>query len=41
MDPTNIQPVTRYFPSRTKVRIGSSDTISRPVKGSKLGYTAF
>lgn len=39
MDPTNIQPVTRYFSQQDKLRIGSSQYHITSVKGSKLGYT--
>ena len=39
MDPTNIQPVTRYFSQQDKIRIGSSRYHITSVKGSKLGYT--
>ena len=39
MDPTNIQPVTRYFSQQDKLRIGSSRYHITSVKGSKLGYT--
>ena len=39
MDPTNIQPVTRYFSQQDKMRIGSSRYHITSVKGSKLGYT--
>ena len=39
MDPTNIQPVTRYFSQQDKLRIGSSRYHVGSVKGSKLGYT--
>ncbi len=39
MDPTNIQPVTRYFSQQDKMRIGSSRYHIGSVKGSKLGYT--
>ena len=39
MDPTNIQPVTRYFSQQDKIRIGSSRYHVASVKGSKLGYT--
>ena len=39
MDPTNIQPVTRYFSQQDKLRIGSSRYHIGSVKGSKLGYT--
>ena len=39
MQPTNIQPVTRYFSQQDKIRIGSSRYHITSVKGSKLGYT--
>ena len=39
MNPTNIQPVTRYFSQQDKMRIGSSRYHITSVKGSKLGYT--
>ena len=39
MQPTNIQPVTRYFSQQDKLRIGSSRYHIESVKGSKLGYT--
>ena len=39
MDPTNIQPVTRYFSQQDKLRIGSSRYHIGSVEGSKLGYT--
>ena len=39
MDPTNIQPVTRYLSQQDKMRIGSSRYHITSVKGSKLGYT--
>ena len=39
MQPTNIQPVTRYFSQQDKIRIGSSRYHIASVKGSKLGYT--
>ena len=39
MDPTNVQPVTRYFSQQDKMRIGSSRYHIMSVKGSKLGYT--
>ena len=39
MDPTNIQPVTRYFSQQDKMRIGSSRYHIGSIKGSKLGYT--
>ena len=39
MDPTNIQPVTRYFSQQDKLRIGSSRYYISSILGSKLGYT--
>ena len=39
MQPTNIQPVTRYFSQQDKIRIGSSRYHIGSVLGSKLGYT--
>ena len=39
MDPTNVQPVTRYFSQQDKMRIGSSRYHIASVKGSKIGYT--
>ena len=39
MDPTNIQPVTRYFSQQDKMRIGSSRYYISSILGSKLGYT--
>ena len=39
MQPTNIQPVTRYFSQQDKILIGSSRYHIASVKGSKLGYT--
>ena len=39
MDPTNIQPVTRYFSQQDKMRIGSSRYHIASCLGSKLGYT--
>ena len=39
MQPTNIQPVTRYFSQQDKIRIGSNRYHIASVKGSKLGYT--
>ena len=39
MQPTNIQPVTRYFSQQDKIRIGSSRYHIDSVLGSKLGYT--
>ena len=39
MQPTNLQPVTRYFSQQDKMRIGSSRYHIASVIGSKLGYT--
>ncbi len=39
MDPTNIQPVTRYFSQQDKMRIGSSRYHIPAILGSKIGYT--
>ena len=39
MQPTNLQPVTRYFSQQDKMRIGSSRYRIASVIGSKLGYT--
>ena len=39
MQPTNVQPVTRYFSQQDKIRIGSSRYHIGSVLGSKLGYT--
>ena len=39
MQPTNVQPVTRYFSQQDKIRIGSSRYSIPSVCGSKLGYT--
>ena len=39
MQPTNVQPVTRYFSQQDKMRIGSSRYHIASVIGSKLGYT--
>ncbi len=39
MQPTNVQPVTRYFSQQDKMRIGSSRYHISTVKGSKIGYT--
>ena len=39
MDPTNIQPVTRYFSQQDKMRIGSSRYHIASILGSKIGYT--
>ena len=39
MEPTNLQPVTRYFSQQDSVRIGSSMFHHPAVIGSKIGYT--
>ena len=39
MQPTNLQPVTRYFSQQDKLRIGSSRYYVASILGSKLGYT--
>ena len=39
MEPTNVQPVTRYFSQQDKLRIGSSRYHVGSILGSKLGYT--
>ena len=39
MQPTNVQPVTRYFSQQDKMRIGSSRYHISSILGSKLGYT--
>ena len=39
MQPTNVQPVTRYFSQQDKMRIGSSRYYISSILGSKLGYT--
>ena len=39
MQPTNLQPVTRYFSQQDKMRIGSNRYHIASVIGSKLGYT--
>ena len=39
MQPTNLQPVTRYFSQQDKMRIGSSRYHIDGILGSKLGYT--
>ncbi len=39
MQPTNVQPVTRYFSQQDKMRIGSSRYHIASIKGSKIGYT--
>ena len=39
MQPTNVQPVTRYFSQQDKMRIGSSRYRIASILGSKIGYT--
>ncbi len=39
MEPTNIQPVTRYFHQQDKMRVGSSRYYIPAIQGSKIGYT--
>lgn len=39
MQPTNLQPVTRYFSQQDKMRIGSSRYHISSILGSKIGYT--
>ena len=39
MQPTNLQPVTRYFSQQDKMRIGSSRYHIASILGSKIGYT--
>ena len=39
MQPTNVQPVTRYFSQQDKMRIGSSRYHIDSILGSKIGYT--
>lgn len=39
MEPTDLQPVTRYFSQQDKMRIGSSRYNISTILGSKLGYT--
>lgn len=39
MDPTNVQPVTRYFSQQDYMRIGSSRYYIPSILGSKIGYT--
>ncbi len=39
MQPTNVQPVTRYFSQQDKMRIGSSRYHIASILGSKIGYT--
>ncbi len=39
MQPTNLQPVTRYFSQQDKMRIGSSRYNISTILGSKIGYT--
>ena len=39
MEPTNVQPVTRYFHQQDKMRVGSSRYYISSILGSKIGYT--
>ena len=39
MEPTNVQPVTRYFHQQDKMRVGSSRFHIASILGSKIGYT--
>lgn len=39
MEPTNVQPVTRYFSQQDYMRIGSSRYYIPSILGSKIGYT--
>lgn len=39
MQPTNVQPVTRYFHQQDKMRVGSSRYYISSILGSKIGYT--
>ncbi len=39
MEPTNVQPVTRYFSQQDYMRIGSSRYYIPSIQGSKIGYT--
>ena len=39
MQPTNLQPVTRYFSQQDSMRIGSSMFYEPTILGSKIGYT--
>ena len=39
MQPTNLQPVTRYFSQQDSMRIGSSMFHEDTILGSKIGYT--
>ena len=39
MQPTNVQPVTRYFHQQDKMRVGSSRFYIPAILGSKIGYT--
>lgn len=39
MEPTNVQPVTRYFSQQDYMRIGSSRYHVASILGSKIGYT--
>ena len=39
MEPTNVQPETRYFHQQDKMRVGSSRYHIASILGSKIGYT--
>ena len=39
MEPTNVQPVTRYFHQQDKMRVASSRYYIPSILGSKIGYT--
>ena len=39
MEPTNVQPETRYFHQQDKMRVGSSRYYISSILGSKIGYT--
>lgn len=39
MEPTNVQPVTRYFSQQDLMRVGSSRYYISSIVGSKIGYT--
>lgn len=39
MEPTNVQPETRYFHQQDSMRIGSSRYYIPAIRGSKIGYT--
>ena len=39
MQPTNLQPVTRYFSQQDSMRVGSSMFYEPTILGSKIGYT--